>query len=392
MDKKEIAEIRRILTKDHCRIDKIAGCFVGEDGAVIAQIKDTFHALSEEDTAGYLELFRKALTGKIGRNLYSMEFPLSEEQQGGRQAQLYQLLRSQFTEPGLIERLCDRIVQNLDHAGRHLILLGTGAYDIPSKTSDGEEMEDASDYVYQFVICCICPVVEVKEGLCFDEETLSFVSKRSDLGVQMPMLGFLFPAFNDRMPDIHELLYYAKNEDERHLELVDELVGAEEVPATESVQKEIFTELVEKTLGRACNFENVKTLTENVNEMIREDKEQGAEAPLELGRSQVLHLIAQTRPAEERSEIEESFEKAYEETVGTEQPFRAESIGGRTVMEIKSPSIKISVKSDMTALITTKIIDGREFLMIPVQDDIEVNGIRIRPGTAAASGETDGDR
>ena len=193
------------------------------------------------------------------------------------------------------------------------------------------------------------------------------------------------------MPDIHELLYYAKNEDERHLELVDELVGAEEVPVTESVQKEIFTELVEKTLGRACNFENVKTLTENMNEMIREDKEQGAEAPLELGRSQVLNLIAQTRPAEERGGIEESFEKAYEETVGTEQPFRAESIGGRTVMEIKSPRIKISVKSDMTALITTKIIDGREFLMIPVQDDIEVNGIRIRPGTAAASGETDGD-
>ena len=80
------------------------------------------------------------------------------------------------------------------------------------------------------------------------------------------------------------------------------------------------------------------------------------------------------------------------DTLGTEQPFRAESIGGRTVMEIKSPSIKISVKSDMAALITTKIIDGREFLMIPVQDDIEVNGIRIRPGTAAASGETDGDR
>ncbi len=386
MDKKGIAEIRRLFTKDHCRIDKIAGCFVGEDGAVIAPLKDTFHALSEEDTAGYLELFRKVLTGKIGRNLYSMEFPLSEEQPGGRQAQLYQLLRSDFTDPKLIEDYCAKIVQNLDHAGRHLILLGTGAYDIPSKTSDGEEMEDASDYVYQFVVCCICPVVELKEGLCFDEETLSFVSKRSDLGVQMPMLGFLFPAFNDRMPDIHELLYYAKNEDERHLELVDELVGAEEVPVTESVQKELFTELVEKTLGRECNFENVKALTENMNEMIREDKEQGAEAPLELGRSQVRHLLSQTRPAEERTQIEESFEKAYEETVGTERPFQAESIAGRTVMEIKSPSIKISVKSDMTAFITTRILDGREFLLIPVQDDIEVNGIRIVPGTVSLAG------
>ena len=124
MDKKEIAEIRKILTKDHCRIDKIAGCFVGEDGAVIAQIKDTFHALSEEDTAGYLELFRKALMGKIGRNLYSMEFPLSEEQQGGRQAQLYQLLRSQFTEPGLIERLCDLLIPYTDKSDKFWITPG----------------------------------------------------------------------------------------------------------------------------------------------------------------------------------------------------------------------------------------------------------------------------
>ena len=384
MDKKAVAEIKRIFTKDHCRIDKIAGCFAGEDGAVIADLKETFHAVPEEEMVKYLELFRKVLSGKFGRNLFEMEFPISEEQAGGRQTQLYSLLRSDFTDQKQIRALCERILQSLDRAGRHLILLGTGAYDIPSKTSDGEELEDASDYVYQFVVCCICPVVEVREGLCYDEQAMTFVNKKSDLGVQMPVLGFLYPAFNDRMPDIHSILYYAKSEDERHIELIDELVGAEDVPPTETVQKEIFTELVEKTLGRDCDFDSVKALTETVNEMIREDQEQNNPEPLELGRTQIRRLITETKAVEDRSAVETSFEQAYEEyedMVGR-APIKAESIGGRTVMEIKSPSVKITVKSDMTSLITTRILDGREFLLIPVQDDIEVNGIRILPRRA----------
>jgi hypothetical protein len=33
----------------------------------------------------------------------------------------------------------------------------------------------------------------------------------------------------------------------------------------------------------------------------------------------------------------------------------------------------------MRAMLQTRIIDGREYLIIPVQDEIEVNGIRILP-------------
>ena len=87
--------------------------------------------------------------------------------------------------------------------------------------------------------------------------------------------------------------------------------------------------------------------------------------------------------------IEENFDRAYRETVGEGRTVAADNIGGRTVMEIKSPSVKISVKSDMTALITTRIIDGREFLLIPIQDDIEVNGIRILPRTVQNRADSD---
>jgi hypothetical protein len=48
-----------------------------------------------------------------------------------------------------------------------------------------------------------------------------------------------------------------------------------------------------------------------------------------------------------------------------------------TKLEVKSPSLKISVKADMADMLRTRVIDGMEYLLIPVVDELEVNGIRI---------------
>ncbi len=372
MDKKAVAEIRKTMTKNECRIDKITGYFVGEDGEIITPLRETWNAMQEEEVEKYCEIFRKTLTGKLGKNLYNMEFPIAEEQVGGKQAMMYRVLRSDFTDPDILETFCNEIIANVTMQGKYLLLLAHGAYDIPAKATDGSDIDDGSDYVYLFMICAICPVVEVKEGLCYDAETLSFVNKRSDLGVRMPELGFLFPAFNDRAPDIHSLLYFSKKEDDRHPELIDGVIGAD-MPVTESAQRELFTDLVEKTLGRDCDFENVKAVTEAVNDMLKQEAETSAE-PLELGKNEVRRIMNESGvPHDALSELD----AAFDEIVGESETFTADSIGGRSTMEIKSPSIKITVKSDMTSMISTKVIDGREYIVIPVQDDIEVNGIRI---------------
>ena len=371
MDRKEIQEIRKTMTKDRCVIDRMTGCFVAEDGTIITQLKQTFRALQEEELEKYCELFRKTLTGKIGKNLFTMEFPLQEENAGGKQDMMFRMLQSDYTDEELNNEFFTHILENLDLAGRHLIVLAHGVYDVPGRTSDGIDMDDASENVYSFMVCCICPVVEVKEGLCYDEETLSFINKRSDLGVQMPELGFLYPAFHDRGADIHSIMYYAKKEDERHPELMDGLIGGD-MPVTESVQKELFTGLVEQTLGRDCDFENVKNLTDALDEMVKQNED--SEEPLELGKTEVRRILNDTGIAPKALE---QFEEAYDQEVGEGKTFRAENIAGRTVMEIKSPSVKISVKSEMSSMITTKVIDGREYILIPVQDDIELNGIRL---------------
>lgn len=371
MDRKEIQEIRKTMTKDRCVIDRMTGCFVGEDGTIITQLKQTFRALQEEELEKYCELFRKTLTGKIGKNLFTMEFPLQEEQTGGKQAMMFRMLQSDYADEELNNEFFTHILEHLDLAGRHLIVLAHGVYDVPGRSSDGIDMEDASENVYSFMVCCICPVVEVKEGLCYDEETLSFLNKKSDLGVQMPELGFLYPAFHDRGADIHQILYYAKKEDERHPELMDGLIGGD-MPVTESVQKELFTCLVEQTLGRDCDFENVKNLTDALDEMVKQSED--SEEPLELGKTEVRRILNDSGV---KPQAMEQFEETFDQEVGEGKTFRAENIAGRTVMEIKSPSVKISVKSEMSSMITTKVIDGREYILIPVQDDIELNGIRL---------------
>ena len=54
MDKKEIAEIRGILGGRRCVIDKIGGCFAGEDGEIILDLDETFLALPDEEQAKYM--------------------------------------------------------------------------------------------------------------------------------------------------------------------------------------------------------------------------------------------------------------------------------------------------------------------------------------------------
>src|SRR3712207_7998283 len=41
----------------------------------------------------------------------------------------------------------------------YLILLAYGVYDVPARAADRNELFDASEYMYSFILCSICPVV-----------------------------------------------------------------------------------------------------------------------------------------------------------------------------------------------------------------------------------------
>ena len=139
----------------------------------------------------------------------------------------------------MLDEFYQRIIDMDDYTGNYLILLVYSAYDVPGKTNDNILMDDASEEVYRFILCSICPVNLSKPGLSYNNETNQIQKRIQDWVVSMPMNGFLFPAFNDRSTDIHSFLYYSKNPEELHKDFIDQMFGCQ-VPLSAGSQKETF--------------------------------------------------------------------------------------------------------------------------------------------------------
>ena len=225
MNKKEIAEIKKQFTPDRCSITRICGCYVDGEKNKKTELKEAFLSLSEEETFKYFDIFRKTLTGTIGKNLINMEFPLDQETEGGTQNFLMKLRKSKLTDDTLTEAFYDRIIENYDYGENYYIILIHAVYDIPGKSSDGAEMFDASDEIYDHTLCSICPVKLSKAGLHYNAETNNIEDRIRDWLVEMPDWGFLFPQFNDRSTDIHGLLYYTKNAENLRSTMMEVVFG-----------------------------------------------------------------------------------------------------------------------------------------------------------------------
>ena len=91
MINKEVLELKKQFTPDNSVITKICGCYVTGEKEIRFKNKDAFNSLPEESTYHYFDLFKQTLSGSLGKNLINLEFPLSEEQTGGKQEFLYRL-------------------------------------------------------------------------------------------------------------------------------------------------------------------------------------------------------------------------------------------------------------------------------------------------------------
>lgn len=373
MTKQEINELKKLFTIKNCSITRICGCYVDGEKNKKTDFRQAFLALPEEEMFKYFEIFRKCLTGNLGKNLLNLEFPLQSEASGGTQEFMLRLRDSKLKDEVLLEAFYDKIIETYEYVGNYLILLVHDVYDVPGKTLDGLDMEDASDEVYEYILCCICPVDLSKPGLYYNAEENIFQNRVRDWVVGMPETGFLFPAFNDRGADIHGALYYSKDAEELKESFMEQLLGCP-TPMSAGAQKETFQTLIEETLGETCELEMVKNIHEKLQEMVEEHKEEPA--PLVLDKNEVKTLLAGSGVANEKLE---EFDRIYE-AAGEDTALYATNVFNARSFDVKTPDVIIKVSPDRTDLIGTRKIDGRECLVIELDGNIEVNGITVRSG------------
>ena len=376
MTRKELNEIKSQYTLEDCGILRLCGCYVDGERNKITQFNENFLNLPEEEKHKYFDIFKKTLSGTPGKNLVDMKFNVDAYADEGARTFLMNLRDSGLKDDRLLNEFYDRIINNYSYVGNYLILLINQMYDIPAVTTDNIEMEDASDEVYSYILCSICHVNLSKPGLGYDEEDNNFHDKKQNHMVDVPDVGFLFPAFNKRSADEDMTLFYTKDVSEFEDGLIDCLLDCA-VPLPAKQQKETFTSLVNEALGEEADLEIVKNIHENLEQII-EEKKQESPAPVMLDKTEMKDLLEKSGVKEEKLE---NFEEHFEMAAGEHGKLVASNVSSGKKFEVKTPDVVIKINSDKTDIVSTQVIDGRQCLVIQIDERLEVNGISVNPDT-----------
>lgn len=424
MNKKEVLELKRRFKKEAATFTRVCGCYVDGNHNKVCKFGNTFLNLEEDEFYKYLEIANKALSGTIGNNLLELKFPIEEEEVGGRQHILMALRASKLEDENLLDTFYDLVIDTYDHAGNYLIVLFHDAYDVMSRTSDNNNL-DESEEVYEYLICAICPVDLSKPGLGFLEEEHRIGPRVRDWVVGAVDTAFLFPAFNDRSTDIHSTLFYTKNTKEPYSEFMANGLGCG-IERTATEQKMAFHSIVRNVLGAEDEHTDdvLLDLQQNLSDMIDEYAEthDDDEDVFLLDKEVVTKLLADSDISEEKAaKIEKSVDEAFgekppaaenvidskalvqnelrvekmalEDQVGTltvQLNEKDEALAERTsqliekqeeidnyIAETKTYDVVLRVKPEKASQIKSQVINGQKCLVIPMGEDehATINGV-----------------
>ena len=403
MKKKDILELKKRLKKDQCTFTRMCGCFVNSEKSIILELKETFLNLDEDDYFRYLEIAGKVLSGTVRNNILELTFPDGEISE--KQTFLTQLKKSKLKDDLILSDLYSSIIDEYDFPGNYLILLFHDVYDIITRTTDNLKI-DESEEVFEYVLCAICPVSLSPPRLSYLEEKNMIKSRLRDWIVEAPMNGFLYPAFIDRSADVNAIMYYTKNAIDIHPELMKNTLGCT-AKETSAMQKEKFQYVIKDSLG--VEEEEAEELymkvQDNLNTMVEEHKSMNIEMdeePIKLTKRELQSILIETGISEENStKIEKFYEKEFTEDVplaeslidvkllkANEQRKKERALEKQVeFLKVKldqfNPKdndydIVLHLKPEKINEVKTQIIDGQEYLVIPVNKDEKTTILELK--------------
>ncbi len=375
MNQKELQEIRRRFKPDKDSISFIYGCYVNPTGEIVSQMELSVGLMEPEEAELYLKLLKKALSGSLGRNLMDIEFTVKQVEESDEHKLLQALRLSHLRDENIRQMFFRRVIESVNMGeDSYVILVASDAYDVPFKGNDDEIWEEGSSEVFDYIICCICPVKDAKASLRYFAEEKSFRGASSGHVLGTPELGFMFPAFDDRSANIYNALYYSRNLSEIHEEFIDGIFNTEKVPLSAGAQKNTFSEVLCESLGNECSLEVVKSVHGQIRERLQLHKESKDPEVPELYVEDVDDILKKSGVTDEKIT---SFDEVCRRQFGESTVMNPNNLIESKKFEMVTPEVKITVDPEFTYLIKTKEIDGSKYILIPVGEGVEVNGIDI---------------
>ena len=375
MNQKEISELKRRFRLGKNAIGRIYGCYVNSQKEIVSYLDESLDRMPEEEAEKYLALLKKTLSGALGRNLIDIVFSTQQVADSDEHRRLMALRDSRLKDGEVRQEFYQTVIDSLDMGeSNYLILLAHDAYDVPHRGKDGEDRADEGDTVFSYIVCCVCPVKDGKLELSYCAGENEFHNCAPSQIVSPPELGFLFPAFDDRAANIYNALFYSRKPDELHQEFID-AVFRTEPPMSAAEQRETFQSALAEALEDEFNLEVAQTVHERLADQIAQHKERKDPEPLALTARDVSTILQDCGVALERVE---NFQKKCDEQFGAGAALSPANLIDSGRFQVKTSQATLSLQPENSYLVETRIINGKKYILIPAEEDVEVNGLAVR--------------
>lgn len=375
MNEKEVAEIRRRFNPQKTNITGVHGCYVNENREIVAEFNQPLAALTQEETEAMLALLKKLLSGGLDRNLIDIEFSNEQVLGGEEHKRLLKLRDSALCDEPELKALFTDIIETVRVEGAYLILAAADSYDVFTYREDGKKDEDSTEQ-FKYFLCGVFPVKMTKPQLSFAAFDNTFKNIVANSVITAPLLGFMFPAFDDRAANIYNTLFYTKDSAANNSEIIDRLFKAEPpMPAAE--QRETFNSLLNGVTNDENNLEIIKNIQDEIGGMITEHKESKEREPLAVSRDDICDILRSSDMADEKIE---TFKAGFDESFGEKARLNPQNLVETKRLELTGADISIKINPERSELVETRVIDGVKYILIRADEEIEVNGVPINIG------------
>jgi len=370
INQKEVRELRRRWRVDKNAVSRIYGCYVNSNKEIVSNLDESLGTMPEEEAEKYLGLLKKSLSGALGKNLIDIVFS-TQQVMDSEEHKLLSALRSSALKDGQTrETFYRKVIDRLDMGGdNYLLLMACDSYDVPHRGKDGEVQADGSETVFNYILCCICPVKMSRPELNYFPGDNEFHYTAGQV-VSAPELGFLFPAFDDRTANIYNALFYSRKSDELHQEFIDAVFHTEP-PMSAAEQRETFQSALSDALEDTYSVEVARSIHERLTDQIAQHKESKSPEPLTITASNITAILQDCGVSQDKVG---AFQEKYGEQFGQGAVLSPANLIDTGKFEIKTSQAAVSVSPDQSYLVETRVIDGKKYLLIPAEERVEVNG------------------
>lgn len=374
MNQKEINELRRRFKPDKSAIGRIYGCYVSGSKEIISYIDESLGMMPQEEAEKYLGLLKKSLSGALRKNLIDIVFSTQQVADSDEHRLLMALRDSGLKDGEVRQAFYEKVISSLDMGdSNYLILLAHDTYDVPFRSKDGEEQSDASDQVFSYIVCSVCPVKDGKLELGFCSGENEFHNCVASQIVSPPELGFLFPAFDERAANIYNALVYTRKPAELHQEFLDAIFHTEP-PMSAAEQREAFQAALTQTLENSCTLEVVQAIHEQLAQRIEQHKESKDPEPLIITANDVGAILSDC--GIEESQVA-AFRESCDQQFGEDAALSPANLIDTKRFEVKTSDATISLAPEQSYQVETRTIGGKRYILIPVGEGLEVNGLSV---------------